>query len=60
MEAEGSSTYVGASKIERTSKTILKNPTKQKDHVEKNEYNTDDDQDYVDFLKTYDEEVDQV
>lgn len=60
MEVEGSSTSVRASKIGRTSDTIMKNPTKEKEHAKEFEYNTDYDQDYVDYLRTYDEEVHQV
>lgn len=60
MEVEGSSTFVRASKIGRTSETIMKNPKKEKEPAEEFEYNSYDDQDYIDFLITYDEGVGQV
>lgn len=60
MEAGGSSTSVRASKIGRTLETKMKNPKKEKEHAEELECNSDDDQDYIDFLRTYDDGVDQV
>lgn len=60
MEAEGSITFVRDSKIGKTLETKMKNPIKEKEPTEEFEYNTDHDEDYINFLGTYDEEVDQV
>lgn len=60
MEVEGSSTSVGASKIGITSYTTWKRPSKEKEPTKDFEYNTEYDQEYVNFLITYDEKVDQV
>ncbi|XP_050908719.1 uncharacterized protein LOC127122423 [Lathyrus oleraceus] len=60
MEVEGSRTSFGASKIGRTSETTMKNPSKEKELAEEFEYNSNDVQEYIDFLRTDNEEVDQV
>lgn len=52
VEAEGASTFVGASKIGWTLQTTMKNPKRKKESVEEFEYNSDDDPDWIDYLRT--------